>query len=653
VVRRVEAFPQAASTSEREQLQKFTRNAAYLGCVWDFDPRSGSGWSEHVTKYMRSVAELPSSSLQLPELPSFFSELNGIDRGKLIVTDSCLMWFSAMFCDLGYLARDLGVRRGPSQDVCWKEVAVPPFGFTLFGINLMPDRPLLHSRATDEYDRPEYLACQDKRLTREDVQSWCPMRGHYPAALWNISWGEPAPPGSVQRHDVLTCNKKLGNPDFTRVTDMPLHIADEGEDVDVMKPFRGYLLDIDATHAAREISLSTPLDEALRFNPEMAGLVADIAASALATAEQFPEQRGSLISLAGTDNDEDHDDDGWVWSEETALRQNAGTPCVLEHNKDLCNVFSPLVAEQCPRFVAYFWPQVSFWSEEVVRRVEALPEAASNMERKQLQHFVRNAAYLGCAWFFDPRIGSGWSEHVAEYMRSVAGLPSSSLQLPELPAFFANVRESEPGKMIVPDVCMMWFTSNFCDLGYLARGVGTRTGRSGDVCWDKIPLPPFGFTLFDRNLMPERPTVKSSDADGYDFPEYMACQDRRLTREEVTSWCPMGGHYPDGMWNTSWGEPAPLGSQLRTDVLKCNKKLGIPDFARTTDMLVHIADEGEDVDIMKPFRGYLLDIEKVRANKAVWQSSLNEAFHFGSAVSDLLYGVGTNAPAHTERGAGE
>jgi len=352
----------------------------------------------------------------------------------------------------------------------------------------------------------------------------------------------------------------------------------------------------------------------------------------------------------GTDNG---DSDGWVWPEEAAVRQTGGTPFSVKEYKDIYNFVSPIVANQCPSYLVYFWPQVSFWSEEVVRRVEALPEAASNMERKQLQHFVRNAAYLGCAWFFDPRIGSGWSEHVAEYMRSVAGLPSSSLQLPELPAFFANVRESEPGKMIVPDVCMMWFTSNFCDLGYLARGVGTRTGRSGDVCWDKIPLPPFGFTLFDRNLMPERPTVKSSDADGYDFPEYMACQDRRLTREEVTSWCPMGGHYPDGMWNTSWGEPAPLGSQLRTDVLKCNKKLGIPDFARTTDMLVHIADEGEDVDIMKPFRGYLLDIEKVRANKAVWQSSLNEAFHFGSAVSDLLYGVGTNAPAHTERGAGE
>jgi len=243
-----------------------------------------------VAEYMQSIADLPSDSLQLPELPPFFAELEGIERGKLVTSDACILWFEAAFCDLGHMARDHGARTGQGHDLCWNEVPLPDFGYTAQGSNLMFDRPPMDSSATDEFEHPEYLACQETPLRPEYVQHWCPMGGHYPDGMWNTSWGAPATEDTISRSSVLTCNRKLGNPEFAGRSDMPFHIADEGEDVDVLKPFRGYVVDIDTVRAAKDLWQNTSMDEALS-SPEFARLLTDMGTGALAHAELAAGQR--------------------------------------------------------------------------------------------------------------------------------------------------------------------------------------------------------------------------------------------------------------------------------------------------------------------------------------------------------------------------
>mmetsp|Transcript_43719 Transcript_43719/g.140225 ORF Transcript_43719/g.140225 Transcript_43719/m.140225 type:complete len:429 (-) Transcript_43719:140-1426(-) len=320
-------------------------------------------------------------------------------------------------------------------------------------------------------------------------------------------------------------------------------------------------------------------------------------------------------------------DDGWVWPEDVALKQMMGTEFSLHEYGDVFNFASPIVNRQCPPFVAYLWPQISFWSQEILRRVEAFPDDAPAEGQAKLQHFARNAAYTSCVSYFDPRSGSDFSEHVTGHMQSVMDLPSTSLEMPDLPEYFSKLEGTQRMKLVAVDACMMWTQAMSCDLGYIGRDLKGSKDTGGKVCWDKVPLPAYGMTILGVNMYPDRPKLNESLTDEFDHTDYLVCQEKPLLVEDIASWCPMAGHWPDGMWNASWGEPSPLGSQRRSDVLTCNKKIGNPSFSSLTAEMVHIADEGEDVDIMKPFRGYLI-------NKTSMEQKMDEAMATPRSVTD-------------------
>lgn len=313
-------------------------------------------------------------------------------------------------------------------------------------------------------------------------------------------------------------------------------------------------------------------------------------------------------------------DDDWVWPDTRALEQCGGTPYLYDQYFDIYQMLSPFVNDCCPVYNAYFWPMLSFWSTENLRRAEALPDEPSADQRSQLQAFMRSSSYLACTWYMDPRTGSNFSAAVAEHWNKVRSMPDTSLEMPELPDFFSNMSGADRFRLVAADACMMWFNSMSCDLGYISRELRGSKDLDGRVCWDEVPLPSYGYDMWGINMMPGRAKLNSTTTDPMSHPEYLACQEKPLDEQEIMEYCPMGGHWRDGMWNSSWGKEPPVGSRRRDEVLKCNQKVGNPAFAGVTSMPFHVADEGGDIALVRPYQGFVIDQENM-------ESSMDTALH--------------------------
>mmetsp|Transcript_1989 Transcript_1989/g.4309 ORF Transcript_1989/g.4309 Transcript_1989/m.4309 type:complete len:453 (+) Transcript_1989:146-1504(+) len=321
-------------------------------------------------------------------------------------------------------------------------------------------------------------------------------------------------------------------------------------------------------------------------------------------------------------DDEAAEEDTYVWTHEQASKQLGATEYSEEQWSDMYHELGGMVNEQCPHYVAYFWPKLSFFSQEVIRRVEYLPEDMDEATQKDLQHFTRDMAYLACTWSLDPRKDNpvpGFANVTGEYMKMIRLQPDSSLDTPLLP----NGLAQNTSKLMTTDACLFWTSSLFCDLGYMARDYqgDVHDEQPEDLCWSTIKMPPYGFTLFGMSLMDGMPKM-TADQVGQEFsrPEYLKCQEKGLDEQEVRNICPISGHYPAGMFGLDWGVPPPVGSERRKQVNTCNKKLGNPDFTGLTSAQVHVANEGDDIDLLKPYVGPLLNATEGMERRQYFES---------------------------------
>jgi len=274
----------------------------------------------------------------------------------------------------------------------------------------------------------------------------------------------------------------------------------------------------------------------------------------------------------------------WVWSKDQIWAQYGIWPIpgvAFERQTNLtASSLAMVLTWFCSRWVVYSWPKVAFWTQEVLRRTEALPNALTAETQHDLNKFVRKAAYLMCVFDFDPQNGTEWSVPVADFMRQVRAAPSTSLEMPDLSGWFAEPPQS--ASLFTVDACMFWVTSNLCDLGFLARRLKGNKDLGDSVCWDKVPKREYNVPFMNMsldlgfNLIP-------TDAD-FEHDEYLTCQEHRLTQEELDASCPMFGHYPEGMWGLpdwlfSFGEAPEEGSETYNGVLQCNAKIGVPENA--------------------------------------------------------------------------
>lgn len=300
----------------------------------------------------------------------------------------------------------------------------------------------------------------------------------------------------------------------------------------------------------------------------------------------------------------------WIWDEEAIKDQyvfSSGRP------NWAVNVWAKPVVDMvsffCSRWLSYNWPKAAFWSQEVLRRTEALPETPSPTQKEHLEAFVNKASFLTCVYDFDPQSGTDWSPHVSEYMERVGRLPSTSLEMPMLDGWFTEPYEAL--ELYSLDACMFWVTSNFCDLAHLARDLKGSKDYGDGICWDKVPKRAYELTISnDTYSLPFNFNLRATD-DDFAHEEFLACQEKPFTQEVLDRGCPMFGHYPDGMWGMtdmgrswSWGERPKPGSEHFETVMSCSSKLGVPGDTR-----MHFAE-------MYPYADYvgLMDTPEWKKN---------------------------------------
>jgi len=323
----------------------------------------------------------------------------------------------------------------------------------------------------------------------------------------------------------------------------------------------------------------------------------------------------------------------WLFATDQIWQQYGITPLLKLDEKDVNTTaasISIVLTWFCDRWTVYNWPKVAFWTQEVLRRTEALPQDLAPQKQHELQRFVRKATYLMCVFEFDPQNGTEWSEHVADFMQQVRSAPDTSLDMPDLEGWFTEPPQSY--LLFAADACMFWTTSNIYDLGYLARRLKGNKDLGDTVCWDTVPKQqyslPFVNTSFDLGF-----SVIPSNKD-FVHDEFLACQEHPLTQDILDSSCPMFGHYPKGMWGLpdnmiNWGDMPEEGSETYNGVLECNAKLGVPEFAHLdySDMFPY----GDNIGIMETPEW------KANATNALWNKLFGDVQGaIGDAIDDAV-----------------
>lgn len=334
----------------------------------------------------------------------------------------------------------------------------------------------------------------------------------------------------------------------------------------------GFLSSVEATVSRQALGADDACDTE-------AGAACAVSALQLGTVRTPTDGAASTLASGGGD------DPNWVWSNEVADRQQRSDRYRDKYYyMDLYNTFAPKMVVHCLEWTAYFFPMLSFWSQEVLRRVEAVPADADEATKTKLQAFSQNASFLLCDFWFDPRQGTNWSQPVAEYMQKVKSAPSTDLDMPKLEGWFARTEAMRD--LWASDSCYFWATSLMCDNGVMTRNLQGSKDHGDGICWDKVKAPEYGFTVFGASLQHDRKGAPES-TDIYKHDEYLECMEKPMTQELLENHCPMFGHYQSGFLNvTDWGHGFPAGSSEYNQVLQCEAKLGIPELVGTTSELV-------------------------------------------------------------------
>jgi len=253
-----------------------------------------------------------------------------------------------------------------------------------------------------------------------------------------------------------------------------------------------------------------------------------------------------------------HTQDEWLW--------NATKVSDVRQEK-VGNILEE-ITDGCKHWTALFWPQVSFLTQEVRRRANALPEEPTHQQQSDLRTFTTKMSYLMCADTLDPRQQSStkyFAQRVLPLWEELASAPASSLEVPALNLWFKQRRF----RMRVVSGCLMWTQTLMCDLGFAAEELSG--GKSSNAtCWSKLQRPSNYRTFADISKY----DIEAMDSDPLG---YTKCQEGILSKHRVEQLCPWHGHYASGTFGQeNWGEAPPKDSAEYADVIKCNKKFGIP-----------------------------------------------------------------------------
>jgi len=259
-------------------------------------------------------------------------------------------------------------------------------------------------------------------------------------------------------------------------------------------------------------------------------------------------------------------DDPWIWHDDVLdgnlkLEKKSWQSKATDHA--ILGKFYPTYVEGCHHWNVLFWPQISFLSQEVRRRVQALPDEVSLAKRAELRVFAKKLAFLTCADVLDPRNGTEYSAPVLQLWEQLASAPATSLDVPEMTSFFQERKQD----INAIGACMSWTEALTCDLGYSAELMAGNM-QSSAKCWNTLQRP---------KSYHEPSEIVTVDLTGIS-ETYLACQEHPLTSDFIQRMCPYHGHVPEGKYGRQyWGEAPEKGSVEYADIMKCNRKLGIPD----------------------------------------------------------------------------
>lgn len=198
----------------------------------------------------------------------------------------------------------------------------------------------------------------------------------------------------------------------------------------------------------------------------------------------------------------------------------------------------------CCGWTSWYWPMASFWSHEVMRRIdlaEPVPEDANAFDptgrggNEDFRRFSEQAAFLVCAAGYDAREGTtvpfdggeDFTEVNAAYQRRVLNEEPPTLDLPHVD------HVHDDGHAGATPHCVFWTQNMWCELDWWARHLNTdQHGEDDSVCWEHVQRPAVEYDFMLNSSMP------------LEWPEYTECMDD-LPLRALRGMCPFGGNVPE------------------------------------------------------------------------------------------------------------
>lgn len=224
----------------------------------------------------------------------------------------------------------------------------------------------------------------------------------------------------------------------------------------------------------------------------------------------------------------------------------------------------------CPDWNGYFWPQASFLAGEMWKRAKRA-DLNDPDQRRQVELLLNQTSYLMCLPKFDPRKGTKWSEHVANWMKKAARSPG--ITFPTLPhePFFDR---QEMADMVVFDGCMVWAKDMACDVWWWGKELRGNKAPN-ELCWDNVPWPGYSFAALGGSDQQGRPAPPPNVRQRL-HPEYAECMEHLLNDTVFDQLCPEGGHLRDGVFDvTYWGDGV-NSRRGQEEISQCTEMMGTP-----------------------------------------------------------------------------
>lgn len=169
--------------------------------------------------------------------------------------------------------------------------------------------------------------------------------------------------------------------------------------------------------------------------------------------------------------------------------------------------------EACDKHVSYSWPQIAFWTTQVMDRVQAVKDGRLAADY-DVKSFAWKAAFLSCNRFYDPR---STSEGTQKYFQRI---PVNSLN-------DSKINEGFPQLSVinypVSRSCALFALNSMCEVGWWVKHLKGNKDYGGEKCWDKVPVKKAQFRI-------------------YYHPEYSQCQEHNFNQTVLRSICQKGGH---------------------------------------------------------------------------------------------------------------